>query len=45
LKLLYAESFIDINEPWKKYTNNAEYRDEEINLTAFSHFTYQYTNL
>ncbi|CAD8168812.1 unnamed protein product [Paramecium pentaurelia] len=44
LKLLYAESYIDINEPWKKYTNNADYRDEEINLTAFSHFTYQYTN-
>lgn len=28
LKLIYAESYIDIEAPWKKYTNNADYRDE-----------------
>ncbi|CAK86551.1 unnamed protein product (macronuclear) [Paramecium tetraurelia] len=44
VKLIYAESYIDIDQPWKKYTNNTEYRDECIDLTAFSHFTYQYTN-
>ncbi|CAD8169267.1 unnamed protein product [Paramecium pentaurelia] len=43
LKFIYAESYIDINEKWKKYTNNTEYKDEQINLTAFSHFTYEYT--
>ncbi|CAD8078507.1 unnamed protein product [Paramecium sonneborni] len=44
LEILYGESFIDLQDTWKKYTNNLNYRHETINLTAFSHFTYHYTN-
>lgn len=43
LKKIYAESYIDIEEPWKKYTDNSKHRDKEIDITSFSHFTFHYT--
>ncbi|CAD8065028.1 unnamed protein product [Paramecium sonneborni] len=42
---LYAETYIDIEGPWEKITNNTDYIDKEKqSYSAFSHFTYHYTN-
>lgn len=40
IKYLYAESFIDLKVPWKKYSNNTVSIDENAYIqAAFSHFT------
>lgn len=45
LKDLYAETNININGPWEKISNNTNYMDKEKeNYSAFSHFTYYFTN-
>ncbi|CAD8169819.1 unnamed protein product [Paramecium pentaurelia] len=45
LKDLYAETNININGPWEKISNNTNYIDKEKeNYSAFSHFTYHFTN-
>ncbi|CAK73182.1 unnamed protein product (macronuclear) [Paramecium tetraurelia] len=44
IKVIYGESYIDLDIPWQKYSNNADFFDKEYNFTTFSHFTYVKTN-
>ncbi|CAD8060867.1 unnamed protein product [Paramecium primaurelia] len=44
IKFVYGESYIDLDIPWVKYSNNADFFEKEYNFTTFSHFTYVKTN-
>ncbi|CAD8081307.1 unnamed protein product [Paramecium sonneborni] len=43
-KIIYGESYIDLEIPWQKYSNNGSFYLEQYNFTTFSHFTYVKTN-
>jgi hypothetical protein len=43
-KYMYAETYIDLNYKWKKYTNNARGSSKKHSYyTSFTHFSFQET--